>query len=101
RTGDPRVRGADHELVQATGAGLRGAGEPRLLATQSFRVRAHPAVLEEPEGEAPRVSVSRPVVQPVPGVLSDAAGRTRRYQQPHRAAAPGGQGPVRPATRGT
>ena len=37
------------------------------------RRRAHPAVLEEPEGQAPRVPLPRPVVQPVPRVLGDAA----------------------------
>ena len=73
RAGDPRVHEPDDELVQAAGAGLRGAGQPRVLAAQPLGVGAHPAVLEEPEGEAPRVPVPRPVVQPVPRVLGDAA----------------------------
>ena len=46
------------------------------------RVRAHPALLEEPEGQAARVPVSRPVVQPVPRVLGDADGRPRRHPEP-------------------
>ena len=42
----------DDELVQAAGAGLRGAGQPRVLAAQPVGRGAHPALLEEPEGEA-------------------------------------------------
>ena len=49
-------------------------------------VGAHPALLEEPEGEAARVPLPRPVVQPVPRVLGDAHGRPRRHPEPHRAA---------------
>ena len=67
--------------------GLRGAGQPRVLAAQPLGVGAHPAVLEEPEGEAARVPLPRPVVQPVPRVLGDAHGRPRRHPEPHRAAA--------------
>ena len=74
------------QLVQAAGAGLRGAGEPRVLAAQPLGGGAHPAVLEEPEGEAHRVPLPRPVVQPVPRVLGDADGRPRRHPEPHRAA---------------
>ena len=66
--------------------GLRGAGQPRVLAAQPFRVGADPAVLEEPEGQAPRVPLPRPVVQPVPRVLGDAHGGPRRDPEPHRAA---------------
>ena len=96
-----RVRGADDELVQAAGPGLRGAGQPRVLAAQPVRVGADPALLEEPEGEAARVPLPRSVLQPVPRVLRDVAGRPRRHQQPHRTAASGRQGPVRPAAGGT
>ena len=67
---------------------------------QPLGVGAHPAVLEEPEGQAARVPLPRPVVQPVPGVLGDADGRPRRHPEPHRAARPGRQGPLRPAARG-
>ena len=38
--------------------------------------------------------------QPVPRLLGHAAGRPRRHRQPHRAARPGRQGPLRPAARG-
>ena len=76
-----RVHEPDHELVQAARAGLRGAGEPRVLAAEPLRVGAHPAVLEEPEGEAARVPVPRPELQPVPRVLGDAHGRPRRHRR--------------------
>ena len=64
-------------------------------------VGAHPAVLEEPEGEAPRVPLPRPVVQPVPRVLGDAAwpastaSRTASSRP-----TPRRQGPLRPPARG-
>ena len=63
-------------------------------------VGAHPAVLEEPEGEAHRVPLSRPVVQPVPRVLGDADGRPRRHPEPHRAADAARPRPLRPPARG-
>ena len=47
-----RVHEPHDELVQAARAGLRGAGEPRVLAAQPLGRGAHPALLEEPEGEA-------------------------------------------------
>ena len=56
---DPRDRGADDELVPPSGAGLRGAGEPRVLAAEPLGVRAHPGVLEVGEGEARRVPSGR------------------------------------------
>ena len=80
--------------------GLRGAGQPRVLAAQPVGVGAHPAVLEEPEGQAPRVPLPRPVVQPVPRVLGDADGRPRRHPEPHRAADPGRPRPLRPPAGG-
>ena len=86
RRGHPCLRGADDELVQAARARLRGAREPRLLPAQSFGGVPHPALLEEPEGQAGGVPLPRPVVQPVPGVLGDAHGRPRRRAEPHRAA---------------
>ena len=61
---------------------------------------AHPAVLEEPEGEAARVPLPRPVVQPVPRVLGDAHGRARRHPEPHRAADAARPRPLRPPARG-
>ena len=80
--------------------GLRGAGQPRVQPAQPVGGGAHPALLPEPEGQAARVPLPRPVVQPVPGVLGHAHGRPRRHPEPHRAARPGRQGPLRPAARG-
>ena len=62
RAGDPRVRRADHELLQAAGARLRGAGQPRVLAAQPVGGVPHPARAEEPEGQARRVPLPRLVV---------------------------------------
>ena len=95
-----RVHQPHGELVQAAGAGLRGAGQPRVLAAQPVGRGAHPALLEEPEGEAHRVPLSRPVVQPVPRVLGVAHGRARRHPEPHRAARAARPRPLRPAARG-
>ena len=63
-------------------------------------VGAHPAVLEEPEGQAHRVPLPGPVVQPVPRVLGAAHGGPRRHPEPHRAADAGRPRPLRPAARG-
>ena len=95
-----RVHQPDDELVQAARAGLRGAGQPRVLAAEPVGVGAHPAVLEEPEGEAARVPVPGPELQPVPRVLGDAHGRPRRDREPHRAADAGRPRPLRPPARG-
>ena len=97
---DPGLRRAHHQLLQAAGAGLRGAGQPGVLAAQPVGRGAHPAVLEEPQGQAPRVPLPRPVGQPLPGLLGHAHGRPRRRAEPHRAARPRRQGPLRPPARG-
>ena len=65
-----RLRQPDDQQLQAAGAGLRGAGEPGLLAAQPLGVDPHPDVQPEPEGEAARVPLPRPELQPVPGVLA-------------------------------
>ena len=96
----PRDHEPHHQLVQAARARLRGAGQPRVLAAEPLRRGAHPAVLEEPEGEAARVPLSRPVVQPVPRVLGVAHGRPRRHPEPHRAADAARPRPLRPPARG-
>jgi glutamine synthetase len=44
---------------------LRGADQPRVLAAQPVGMRAHPGVLQEPGGQAPRVPDAGPGVQPV------------------------------------
>ena len=96
----PRLRGTDDQLLQAVGPGVRGAGEPRLLAAQPVGRLPHPALLPEPEGQAHRVPLPRPVVQPLPRLLGHAHGRPRRRAEPDRAARPRRQGPLRPAAGG-
>ncbi len=49
---------------------------------------AHPALLQEPQGQAPRVPLPRPVGQPLPRLLGDVDGRPRRHPEPDRAGAP-------------
>jgi glutamine synthetase len=85
----PAICAFSNQFVQAVGARLRGAGEPRVLAAQPFGVGPNPVVLEEPEGQAARVPLPRPVVQPVSRVLGDAHGRPRRDPEPNRAAGTG------------
>ncbi len=53
----------------------------------------------QPEGQAHRVPLPRPVGQPLPRVLRDAAGRHRRHQEQDRAARARRQGPLRAAPR--
>ena len=68
--------------------GLRGAGQPRVLPAQPLGRGAHPALLEEPEGQAHRVPLPRPVVQPVPRLLgacswpASTASRTASSRRP-------------------
>ena len=59
RAGADGVLRADHELVPPAGAGLRGAGEPRVLAAQPLRGLPHPGVLGLAEGQARRVPARR------------------------------------------
>ena len=100
RPGGARLRGAHHQLLQAARARLRGAGQPGLLAAEPLGRVPDPALLAEPEGQAGRVPLPGPVVQPVPRLLGHADGGSRRRAEPDRAAGPGGQGPLRPAARG-
>ena len=47
------------ELLPPPGAGLRGAGQPGLLGAQPLGVHPHPALGQQPEGQAPRVPLPR------------------------------------------
>ena len=82
------------------GAGLRSAGEPRVLPAEPLGRVPDPALLQEPEGKADRVPLPRPGVQPLPRLRGDADGGPRRRAEPDRAAGPDGQGPLRPPARG-
>ncbi len=68
---------ADHQQLQAPGAGLRSAGEPGVFAPEPLGRGPHPDVLLEPEGEAPRVPAARSGVQPVPRFFGHADGGPR------------------------
>ena len=57
------------ELLPPPGAGLRGAGQPGLLGAQPLGLHPHPALGQQPEGQAHRVPLPRLLGQPVPGVL--------------------------------
>ena len=63
--------------------GLRGAGQPRLLAAQPLGLHPHPDVLGLAEGEADRVPLPRRGREPVPRLLGDADGRHRRDRAGH------------------
>ena len=52
---------------------------------QPLGLRAHPDHRLEPEGQAHRVPLPRPVGQPLPRLLGAAAGRPRRHQEQDRA----------------
>ena len=54
-----RVLRADDELVPPARAGLRGAGEPRVLVAQPVGVHPDPDVQRVAEGEAARVPLPR------------------------------------------
>ena len=78
RAGAARLLRADDELVPPARAGLRGAGEPRLLAAQPLGLHPHPDVLRLAEGEADRVPLPGRDGEPVPRLLGHADGRPRR-----------------------
>ena len=65
---------ADDQQLQAAGAGLRSAGEPGLLAAQSFGGVPHSDVFGESEGQARRVPAAGSVGESVPGVRGHADG---------------------------
>ena len=55
-----RFHQPDHEQLQASRAGLRGAGEPGVLVAQPFGVDPHPDRRALAEGQAARVPLPRP-----------------------------------------
>ncbi len=57
--GHPGLLQPDHQQLQALGAGLRGAGEPGLLAAQSFGLVPHSDVQCQSQGQARRVPLPR------------------------------------------
>ena len=79
--------------------GLRGAGEPRLLAAQPLGLHPDPDVLRLAEGEADRVSLPGRGREPVPRLLGDADGRHRRDRARARSGRAGRLRPLRGAAR--
>ena len=61
RQGDQRLHQSDHQLLQAAGAGLRGAGAARLLGAQPLGVVPHP-LHHQSEGQARRGPLPRSAV---------------------------------------
>ena len=96
----PGLRGAHDELLQA--AWCRATRRRSTWSTRSAtgRPRSASRSTRRAQGQAHRVPLPRPVVQPVPGVLRDADGRPRRDPEPDRAADSARQGPLRPPARG-
>ena len=58
RQGDQRLHQPDHQLLQAAGAGLRGAGAARLFGAQPLGLLPHP-LHHQPEGQARRGAFPR------------------------------------------
>lgn len=82
------------------GAGLRGAGQPGVLAAQPLRRDAHPDHGLQPEGQARRVPRARLLRQPVPRLLRAPPGGPGRHQEQDRAGRADRQGPLRAGPRG-
>ena len=99
RQDDQRLHQPDDQQLQAADPGLRGAGAARLLGAQPLGLDPHP-VVGEPEGQARRGPLPRPVRQPLPRLRGAADGRHRRHPQQDRPGRGGGQGPLRPAAGG-
>ena len=83
RADRPRPRPAghlrpDHQQLPAAGAGLRGAGQPDVLAAQPVGDLPDPNLQREPQGAPGRVPRARSLVQSVPRLRRAAHGGARR-----------------------
>ena len=94
-----RLHQPDHQLLQASGAGLRGARAARLLGAQPLGVLPHPGG-DEPEGQARRGPLPRSGRQPLPRLRRHADGRPRRHPEQDPSGRGDGQEPLRPAAGG-
>ena len=99
RQGAQRLHQPDDQLLQASGAGLRGARAARLLGAQPLGVVPHPA-RDEPEGQARRGPLPRSRRQPLSRLRRDADGRPRRHREQDPSRRADGQEPLRPAAGG-
>ena len=70
RQGDQRLHQPDHQLLQASGAGLRSAGAARLLGAQPLGLVPHP-LHHQPEGQARRGAFPRSARQSVSRLRRD------------------------------
>ena len=98
REGAERDHQSGHQLVQAPGAGLRGADQPRVLGAQPLGVVPHP-VRVEPEGPPHRSALPRSDGESVPRVRGDADGGPRRRAEQDPSRRSDRQEPLRPASR--
>src|SRR5947207_3125782 len=64
------------QLSSAARTRLPAPDQPRPLQPQPLGLRAHPDELDQPEGEAHRVPLTRPGGQPLPGLLGLPYGRS-------------------------
>ena len=96
REGDQRVHEREHQQLQAPGAGLRSAGDARVLRAQSLRVDPH-SVGREPEGPPHRSALPGFDRESVPRLRRDADGGPRRHSEQDPSGRARGQGSVRPA----
>ena len=94
-----RLHRAVHQQLQAAGAGLRGADQPRVQPAEPLGGHPHPDVLEGGGRQAHRVPDARSDLQPVSLVRGLRDGRPRRRRQQDRSGQAGGQGPLRAAAR--
>ena len=81
--------------LQAPGAGLRSAGQARVLGAQSLGVDPH-SVRVEPEGPPHRSALPGSDGESVPRLLGDADGGPRRHSEQDPPGRSDGQEPVRP-----
>ena len=89
---------AGDEQLQAIGSRIRGAGQARLLIAQSLCIDTD-SVYQQSKGTACRDSFPGLDGQPLPRVLGDDDGRSRRYPEQNPSGRPDGQEPLRPGSR--
>src|SRR6476660_4341619 len=75
RLGVMRALRPDHELLSASGAGLRSTDQPGLFPAQSLGLLPDSDVFAEPAGKARRVPFAGSLLQSLPGLRRDADGR--------------------------
>ena len=99
RQGAERLHQPDHQLLQASGAGLRGAGAARLLLAQPLGLVPHSARLGT-QGQARRGALPRSRGQSVSRLRRHADGRPRRHREQAQPRRSDRQEPLRPAAGG-